>query len=71
MEESELIGNHHLASWPLWARDWLGVRRGSSRRGGGGPLSPSIAEILETLTMLRIRKELQPLKGNKYIILDS
>lgn len=40
------------------------MRRGSSwRSGGGGPLSPSISEILETLTVLGIRKELQSLKG--------
>lgn len=39
------------------------MRRGSSWRSGGGPLSPSIGEILETPTALGIRKELQSLKG--------
>lgn len=33
--------------------------------------SPSIGEILGTPTALGIRKELQSLKGNKWIISDS
>lgn len=46
------------------------MRGGSGWRSGDGLLSLSIGEILETPTVLGIRKELQSLKGSKYIILD-